>query len=629
MASKDDVPMTTVTDEGAGMSQEMPKNDKVAVTTASNDRADMPMAIDDEVATPTASEMDGDQMCLDDENQSLSPSLSHGQIDGNADTKKMLYVEEPDTMQRAQMQGLARLTEIFNDPDEEIAHHIKSTIGWLPRPLSSNDRCRKVQNHLTGKNGADVTDESVPLILATWCMLGGYIPSMWREKVENRKSGTKELSERGKKMLLELERLGGDYEFEFCKRYAKMTGGKKPDFDYAKASEELMKPDYFVKQTRTKSKRTEKSTSLGKHRESSPRQHPAAKRPKTVAPQRSRHSYVGDDDTEDEQDREVDSDSMGGGKKKGLPVSKTPSRISDFNRSGLPFTGTQMPRHDHRGQVDVPRPPQQIWAFSSAQRGQGLEDTPSNSSIPRPFGPDLNTSNISSTTTSLGWNSQRRRGDRLLEERTAPGGTTGMPSSSYRYPTESSGQPLLEIRSALQQGPTTSPGRSPLNESTPASFLSGVQQGDLSEDRKGFMAQSSHAWAFIEQIENLKVSAQNEVNEQIDHYKSLNSNLKKELSVSHQNSEAKDDKIAALEQEVKVWRHVKHDKEQLESRITELEAASKRSRQRENRLKRTSVLNILQKASTTGKELGTIFLAQLLDEMDGGDGTCASGAEGS
>lgn len=629
MASNDDVSVTTVTDDGAGMSQAMSINDKVVVKTALQDGADMPMAINDKVATPMTPEMDGDQMSLHDENQSPYPSISLSQIDGNTDDYFRVFLPKPPSLLYAKVQGFERLREMLNDPNGEIAHNIQKTSGWNVKTLASNEKCKKVRQFITGeKKALPITDDTVPFVLATWCMLGGFVPSMWREKVEGEKPGCGPLTDWGKKMIDELEHLGGsgEYKFELCNQYATKTVGRKHDFDWTEAAKRHYNLDDDAEQARKKSSANAQATSLGKHRASSPRQTPAAKRPKSMAPRQGRGSH--DDDTEDEEVRvEVKNDAMGAGKKKDMRVSKTPITLSSFNRPGFPRT--QVAKHDHRGQNDVPPPPQQIWESPSAQRGQGLEDNPSNSSISRPFGRDLNISNVSSTTTSMDWNSQRRKGGSFVEEPTAPGGTTGMPSSSYRSPTASSGQPLLQVGSALLQGPTASSGRPPLDESTPESSISGVQQGDLREDKQGPTVQSRHSWAFIEQIENLKESAQNEVNKQIDHYKSLNSKLKKNLSASYEDIEAKEDKIAALKKEVKIWRRVSDNKEQLESRIMELEAASKGSQQREALLKRTSALNILQKASTTGKELGTIFLAQLLDEMDGGDGTCASGVEGS
>lgn len=243
----------------------------------SKDGAGVATATHNDIAATTASEMDEDQIPPDDENQSLRLLLFHGQIDGNADTKKMVYVPKPKTREQAQIQGLARLKEMLNDPDGEIAHYIKSTNEWLPKPLSKNETCKEVQHCLTRKAQADVTDKTVPFILATWCMLGGSVPSMWREKVEG------SLTDRGKKMLDELENLGGDYDFEFCKRYATEANGKNPNFGLAEAADELVKPDNFVGQTMTRSKHAASPSSLGKHGASSPRQSPAVKLPKTVA----------------------------------------------------------------------------------------------------------------------------------------------------------------------------------------------------------------------------------------------------------------------------------------------------------------------------------------------------------
>lgn len=143
-----------------------------------------------------------------------------------------------------------------------------------------------------------------------------------------------------------------------------------------------------------------------------------------------------------------------------------------------------------------------------------------------------------------------------------------------------------------------------------ASF-SGAQPGYLGQDNSNRTSLSVHLPTIIAQLEGL--------NKQND----------KELSLLSRNDKAKDAKIAALEEEVNIWRAAGNEIEQLKSRNTELEEISKKSRQTADLLNRTSAFTILQRAGITGKGLGTIFLAELLDGMDGDDGTGASGVDGS
>lgn len=262
----------------------MASHDEAAVAPASKDGADVPMATDNKVTTPTTPEIEEDQMSLDDENLSLSPSISHGQIDGNTDTEFKNYVPQPPNLIYAQVQGLARLQEMLNDPDGDIARQIQKTSGWNAKSLASNEKCKKVRHLLTDKE-VPITDKTVPFILATWCMLGGFIPSMWHDKVEGAKRGSKTaLSESGKKMVNELDKLGGsgNFEFELCNRYTSEAHTKKVDFDWAKFSKSLEKSNDDASQDK-KAKSTARKASLGKHVASSPRQSPASKRQKIEA----------------------------------------------------------------------------------------------------------------------------------------------------------------------------------------------------------------------------------------------------------------------------------------------------------------------------------------------------------
>lgn len=697
----------------------MASDDKAAMAMATDDGADMHMATNDEVATPTASEMGEDHMSIEEESQSPSLSVSHGQIDGNTHA----YVDQPLTPNYAKVQGMAKLIEVLSDPDGKIAGNIEKIHGFN-KQLSSNNHCKEVRRYLTGDKKTPITDETVPFILAIWCVLGGNIPSMWLERVPGKKKGSRlPLTDWGKKMVNELAHLGsgGKYEFELCKRYATENVGRT-HFNWSKAVKEFFMREDNVGQATKKPKRNAKPASVGKHGASSPRNSPASKRRKNVAikiPRQSGGSYAGDDDTEDEGNRgEVGNEVMCGGSKPGVPASRAPPTNLDFNRGGLQRPA--VPRNGYQDQGDVPPPLQRTQALPGTHRNQGPEGSLGNDSVPRLYRPGLKTSKLSPDKTFLGRKSHRRKEGFPVEKPTAPGVTAGMLSPSYRNAIASPGQHRFGMPSALQQGSTASSSRTPfdvsvsgnrgsavphvqlhsalehpsgsgdanmMNDShfgdvdddllspshqgsmpgrrqdtlqvtnpvnrgsdtrdgefatanredsdvldeavnnrnkSDASFP-GAQPGDLEQDSPDRMAISTHFPIFMGQLEDSTKFAKRwyeewmKQNEQNIQYKSRISRLDKDLSVSRQNNKAEDAKIAALEEEVK----------QLKSRNTELEEVSKKSRRTVDLLNHTSALTILQRAGKTDKGFHRISLAELLDEMDGDDGTGASGVDGS
>lgn len=387
--------------------------------------ADVAMATHNDIAATTTPEMDEDQIHPDDEYQSFGPSVSHGH--GNTNTEIKRYVPQPPTLMYAKVQGLAMLKEMLNDPDGEIAHSIKRTSGWNVKSLASNEKCKKVRQFLTDKE-VPISDKTVPFILATWCMLGGFIPSMWHDKVEGEKRGSKAaLTESGKKMVDELEHLGGrgEYEYELCKRYATRKVRKMTDFYWTETAKGLEKPDNDARNAKKKSTPDAQPTSLGKHGASSPRQLPAAKRPMAVAPQRRENSHADDDDVKVEEGRvEVDGDAMDGRKRKGAANSKT---------------------------TDAPLPRQNKWALPSAHLNQGLDNSLGNGAGTRVYGPGLKTSKMSPKQKFTGRKSQWHSGGYSIAK---PSVTADVLSSPYRSLTASSGQPPCSVPSAQHKDST-------------------------------------------------------------------------------------------------------------------------------------------------------------------------------
>ncbi|KAG6359363.1 hypothetical protein INS49_012884 [Diaporthe citri] len=165
----------------------MASDDKAPMAMAADDGVDMHRAVNGEVATPAAPEMGEDHVSVEYASQSPSNSVSHGQIDGNTDAVWKRYVAEPQTPDYAKAQGMAKLREVLNDPDGKIADHIRKINGFNNQ-LASNEKCKKVGKLLTGDPETPITDDTVPFILAVWCMLGGNIPSMWPKRRKTKTS---------------------------------------------------------------------------------------------------------------------------------------------------------------------------------------------------------------------------------------------------------------------------------------------------------------------------------------------------------------------------------------------------------------------------------------------------------
>lgn len=676
----------------------MASDDKVAITMATDDRADMHMAINDEVASPIAPEMGENHMSVEEESQSTSTSVSHGQIDGNADADRRRYVAEPQTTNYAKVQGMAKLREVLKDPGGKIADHIRKINGFN-KQLASNEKCKKVRKLLTGDPETPITDDTVPFILAIWCMLGGNIPSMWCERVPGEKKGSKmALTDWGKRMIEELDRLGAidGYEFDICQAYA-AAAENQTRFDWDEAAKDLLNSKDEAEQAAKKPKHNSKPASLGKHGASSPRQSLASKRRTNVAMEMLRQggdSFADNDDTEDEGNRGgMGNEVMYGDSKKYVPASKAPSTQVDSNRGGL--QRPQVPRNDYRDQDDASPLLQKTRPLLGTHRNQDAEVSLGNDAVPRLYRPGLKKTDMSSDKILLDRNSYGRKGGFPVEKSTAPGAKAGMLSSSYQNATTSSGQPLLEARSARQQSPTASSSRTSFEVSASGNRYSAVPHG---QSRSGLehpsvsgganMTNDSHFGDVDDDLlspsqqgpmpgrgqNTLKVTspvargsgARNEElatanHEDSDRLNEAFSNRNKSgasfpgaqpedlgqgnpdrtVSSTHlpaiighledwmkQSNKAKDARIAALEEEVSTWRATGNEIEQLRSRNTELEEVSKKSRRTADLLNSTSALTLLHRAGSMGKRLDTTSLAELLDEMDGNDGTGASEVEG-
>lgn len=147
-----------------------------------------------------------------------------------AGAKLLNYTAHPATHQDAQIQGFAMARSILNDPKNEIFKNLAYC------PHTTGQRCRMVRTMITDeKAGTDVV-----FVIATWCMLGGNIPSTWVEGANDQRPGKKRSrTDWGEKMIRELGHLGRDpyfffYVFDFCKPY--ITGeilNKSYDFDVA------------------------------------------------------------------------------------------------------------------------------------------------------------------------------------------------------------------------------------------------------------------------------------------------------------------------------------------------------------------------------------------------------------
>lgn len=111
----------------------------------------------------------------DDDSEDPATSESDDEVDENTNARLLEYTISPDSPRKAKIQGVALLRALFVDPDGEIAKNIAKVKGFNVQH-ASNEKCKKVQKYLTGVS--DVADDTVPFIIAIWCMLGGNIPTM-------------------------------------------------------------------------------------------------------------------------------------------------------------------------------------------------------------------------------------------------------------------------------------------------------------------------------------------------------------------------------------------------------------------------------------------------------------------
>lgn len=622
----------------------MASNHEVAVTTAPDDGVDLPVAVNDRLSTPTISEISEDHKSLDEETQYLIPPLSLDQVDGNGDTKIKAYEKDPSTVQFAKIQGIAKLKEVLNDPNGEITDTIKKTTGF-PTEKSANERCKKVRDYLTGE--AQIEKRTVPFILAIWCMVGGIIPSLWNERPDGKRTGSKRShTEWGKKMREELGHLGlGDgFEFDLCKGYA-TSNQSKPAFDVTEIEEVTKQWDEDAAKAK-KPKPTATPTCLGKHGASSPRQPLASKRPNTVAtetPQQIGASYAGDDDTKGQEGRaEVDKDMMVGlgndavprrygpglkasnmssdkilmgqksqGRKEVYPVSKpmAPGFMADVPSSPVPSLAASSNLTPLEVSASVNRGP-------AVPRGQShpAPEHPSGSGDANMVkgggrGESLSFPSLRQDPMTGRHQNARRIASPVLRGSNGRGGKSG---------------PENERLSSLS-GSVTADREDParLDEAVSNSKKSdaispGSQPGDVSQEGQDTMttAQPSQSSPILEQIKKLNEIALNDLmqrNGQNDWHKSRISRLEKKLRV-------KKAKILDLEKDVNILRAAGEKREQYKSTNTKLERELKESRQKvanmKDVLKRTSFNDIVQKAGTKGKPFSSMSLAELIDGID-------------
>lgn len=737
----------------------MASDDDVAMPAATDESTNMPTTGDSEVATPVAPKISEDEMSIDEDemptdqdSESRGPSVSSAR---NTGANIQRYVEKPPTKEFAKVQGFAKLKELLNDPDDEIAENIRATHGFSPN-LASNNQCKRVRDFLT-RDETQIDDKTIPYILATYCMIGGHIATMWNERGEGKKAGSKRSHTAwGKKVMQELQRLGtadAKHGFEIFKDYATANDWRL-SFDYNEAKEAF---EDFSKSRKAEmaSNHTKRSGPLGKHGASSPRQSPVVKQQKTTAMQASQKSgsyHVDDDGTEEEGFRgDVDNDASYSGKSKDTPASKSPFSRVNFNNKG--FSRPQVPSNGNRDQDLAPSSHRQRPTPLGPHHNHGPEDNFGCEGVPRRYGPGLTTSYTSSTQKLVGRTSQGYKAGYVVEKSTAPGAAADALSRPCGDSSASTGQHLFGTPSTIQPGPaaqfgaspwscrgsTLSPGQTPfgmptsvkggygaphnqsssnlerpsvlgnptmgtpqfgeidlallssssqqdsltrLGQSTPKIASLGRDEGfgtskkvlsflpsrptttrgepdrligagsdhdqsdtplhqalleDLDQDNPDNIGLSACFSELIGQLEASTKSVKGLYRDFMKRYeRNINfeiTRLKRELDASHQREKVKDDKIAAFEADMEALRTLRGDMKQLNSRIEELQEISNKSQRRTDLINRTSVSTILQRAldraGPTGKDLGTISLAELLDAMDSVDGTSASGAEGS
>lgn len=316
----------------------------------------MPTGVESEVESPTTP---GDQM-----NQNQTPlhnlsedgiplfsedmerSYSERQVDGVTDEPDASFERNPKTAWIARVQGIAWLRAMLNDPNGYIAEEIFKTQGFKGQH-SSNERCRTVRALFTGEKVVD--NKSVDYVLATWCMLGGAVPTIWKEPREKQKSGAiKPLTTWAKEILGELDQLwlARTSELKHCKDYGRGIAAPT-SYNLAEAMKELYAMANRPKQNKKKPPTASSSSNLMKRAASSPRQSPAIKRLKTtttkqpneVGEAEARNIDVGTPNQRDKQSNES------------VLISKTPPTKVDPPRGGCPRQA--VPRDSHQGEEGI------------------------------------------------------------------------------------------------------------------------------------------------------------------------------------------------------------------------------------------------------------------------------------
>lgn len=278
--------------------------------------------------------------------EDMDRSYSERQVDGVTDEPDASFERNPNTAWIARVQGIAWLRAMLNDPNGYIAEEIFKTQGFKGQH-SSNERCRTVRALFTGEKVVD--NKSVDYVLATWCMLGGAVPTIWKEPREKQRSGAiKPLTTWAKEILGELDQLllARTSELKHCKDYGK--GIAPPSlYNLAEAMKELYAMANRPKQNNEKPSTTPSSSNLMKRAASSPRQSSATKRTRTTT--NKQPNEVGELDI-----RHIDVGAPNQGNKQSnesVLISETPSTKVDSTKGG--FSRLAAPRDSYRDEEEI------------------------------------------------------------------------------------------------------------------------------------------------------------------------------------------------------------------------------------------------------------------------------------
>lgn len=665
----------------------MALNNRFVMATATGDGpgVDVLMANNDEVTTtPLAHKMNENDMSGDEENQSRVGSVSQGQIDGSTNANTKSFIRDPEDLRYAQVQGLAKLYQVFNDPKREIEENIRNTSGWNPT-LASNTRCQKVRKWLSGEV-TRMDEHTVPYVLATWCMLGGHIPSVWIPRKPGKKLGFDgKYTDWGEKLVGELQLIGCGNKSEICKDFDNGSIAVRNAFNWDEWEDIRDNPDGGMLDTK-------KSKPAKKRAMSSPRQSHAAKRQKTAPidlSQRNEGDYPRDDDTEDEGSRGGVGNEVIDSGEQGVRGWNTSTTMVNSTREG--FLTSRKHRNRHRYRENAPQPPQQIWSIRGARGIQDAEGNLGNDAASRRCVPGLKTSNMSSNKTLTGQTSWSHKNLNFLGKPTGPRPTADVLSSSHQDSTASFGQPLFGMPSSLQQaspvpfrvpssdrGSTTSSGQPSFpkfpilgrraeygigNKSLSSSSLTTkdhkvrsrlhgtVSNRDKSDEnplgtqRVAFASAFNDMRAREEDTAEASKSGFNTyriIREHAEQYgltpglEKQNIEYRAEITRLHNEGSSNRriveeiiDEIKPFEERSKVRKTAGDDKIELLTSIRKLREAWEDSERRAdhimNLLNRTSVAALSQSAINQNAELGSTSLAELLEGMHGNHGSGMSG----